>query len=96
MALEKLEKADPLRRLQRIDQTPGFWWVNPLTTRRRLSLRVRNFESGKLKVNDHDGNPIEIAAVVVWRISRRHAAAATGDGGHCGASKDRRGRRGHG
>jgi len=49
-------------------KVPGFWWVNPLTTRRRLSLRVRNFESGKLKVNDHDGNPIEIAAVVVWRI----------------------------
>jgi regulator of protease activity HflC (stomatin/prohibitin superfamily) len=49
-------------------KTPGFWWVNPLTTRRQLSLRVRNFESGKLKVNDHDGNPIEIAAVVVWRI----------------------------
>ncbi len=47
---------------------PGFWWVNPLTTRRRISLRVRNFESGKLKVNDHDGNPIEIAAVVVWRV----------------------------
>ena len=46
----------------------GFWWVNPLTTRRRLSLRVRNFESGKLKVNDREGNPIEIAAVVVWRI----------------------------
>jgi regulator of protease activity HflC (stomatin/prohibitin superfamily) len=49
-------------------KTPGFWWVNPLTNRRRLSLRVRNFESGKLKVNDFDGNPIEIAAVVVWRI----------------------------
>ena len=49
-------------------KAPGLWWVNPLTTRRRLSLRVRNFESGKLKVNDHDGNPIEIAAVVVWRI----------------------------
>ncbi len=49
-------------------KTPGFWWVNPLTSRRRLSLRVRNFESGKLKVNDLDGNPIEIAAVVVWRI----------------------------
>lgn len=49
-------------------KVPGFWWVNPLTTRRRLSLRVRNFESGKLKVNDYDGNPIEIAAVVVWRI----------------------------
>lgn len=47
---------------------PGFWWVNPLTTRRRISLRIRNFESGKLKVNDRDGNPIEIAAVVVWRI----------------------------
>ena len=46
----------------------GFWWVNPLTYRRRVSLRVRNFESGKLKVNDYDGNPIEIAAVVVWRI----------------------------
>jgi regulator of protease activity HflC (stomatin/prohibitin superfamily) len=49
-------------------KTPGFWWVNPLTIRRRLSLRIRNFESGKLKVNDLDGNPIEIAAVVVWRI----------------------------
>ena len=49
-------------------KVPGLWWVNPLTTRRRLSLRVRNFESGKLKVNDRDGNPIEIAAVVVWRI----------------------------
>src|SRR5262245_23733238 len=50
-------------------KTAGFWWVNPLTARRRLSLRVRNFESGKLKVNDFDGNPIEIAAVVVWRRS---------------------------
>jgi len=47
---------------------PGFWWVNPFTNRRRVSLRVRNFESAKLKVNDHDGNPIEIAAVVVWRV----------------------------
>jgi len=46
----------------------GFWWVNPLSTRRRVSLRVRNFESAKLKVNDLDGNPIEIAAVVVWRV----------------------------
>jgi regulator of protease activity HflC (stomatin/prohibitin superfamily) len=53
----------------------GFWWVNPLTSRRRLSLRVRNFESGKLKVNDHDGNPIEIAAVVVWRIVETFEAA---------------------
>jgi regulator of protease activity HflC (stomatin/prohibitin superfamily) len=47
---------------------PGFWWVNPLTTRKKLSLRVRNFESGHLKVNDLDGNPVEIASVVVWRI----------------------------
>jgi len=47
---------------------PGFWWVNPLTTRRKVSLRVRNFESGKLKVNDSEGNPVEIAAVVVWRV----------------------------
>jgi regulator of protease activity HflC (stomatin/prohibitin superfamily) len=46
----------------------GLRWVNPLTTRRRVSLRVRNFESSKLKVNDHDGNPIEIAAIVVWRV----------------------------
>jgi regulator of protease activity HflC (stomatin/prohibitin superfamily) len=46
----------------------GFYWVNPLTNRRRVSLRVRNFESAKLKVNDHDGNPIEIAAVVVWKV----------------------------
>jgi len=46
----------------------GFYWVNPLTSRRRVSLRIRNFESSRLKVNDHDGNPIEIAAVVVWRV----------------------------
>jgi len=56
-------------------KTPGLWWVNPLTTRRRLSLRIRNFESGKLKVNDHDGNPIEIAAVVVWRLVETFEAA---------------------
>jgi regulator of protease activity HflC (stomatin/prohibitin superfamily) len=49
-------------------KTPGFWWLNPLTSRRRVSLRVRNFESGKLKVNDHIGNPIEIGAIVVWRV----------------------------
>jgi regulator of protease activity HflC (stomatin/prohibitin superfamily) len=47
---------------------PGFFWVNPLTSRKNVSLRIRNFESGKLKVNDRDGNPIEIAAIVVWRI----------------------------
>jgi regulator of protease activity HflC (stomatin/prohibitin superfamily) len=46
----------------------GFWWMNPLCSKRRISLRVRNFETPKLKVNDHDGNPIEIAAVVVWKV----------------------------
>jgi SPFH domain / Band 7 family len=47
---------------------PGFHWTVPLTTKRRFSLRVRNFESAKLKVSDSDGNPVEIAAVVVWRV----------------------------
>ncbi|HEY8682471.1 MAG TPA: SPFH domain-containing protein [Rhodanobacter sp.] len=46
----------------------GLRWTNPFFSRRRLSLRVRNFESSKLKVNDSDGNPIEIAAVVVWQV----------------------------
>ncbi|MFH0829515.1 MAG: SPFH domain-containing protein [Candidatus Kerfeldbacteria bacterium] len=46
----------------------GFWWMNPFYMKRRISLRIRNFESGHLKVNDRDGNPIEIAAVVVWKI----------------------------
>lgn len=49
-------------------KTPGFWWLNPFTSSRKVSLRVRNFESGKLKVNDHIGNPIEIGAIVVWRV----------------------------
>jgi regulator of protease activity HflC (stomatin/prohibitin superfamily) len=49
-------------------KSAGLRWANPLYTKRRISLRVRNFESGHLKVNDHDGNPIEIAAVVVWRV----------------------------
>ncbi|HKI57495.1 MAG TPA: SPFH domain-containing protein [Trueperaceae bacterium] len=47
---------------------PGFWWTNPFTSKRRVSLRVRNFNSDKLKVNDADGSPVEIAAVVVWRV----------------------------
>jgi regulator of protease activity HflC (stomatin/prohibitin superfamily) len=49
-------------------RSDGFWWVNPLTTRKRVSMRIRNFESARLKVNDHDGNPVEIAAVVVWKV----------------------------
>jgi len=50
-------------------RTQGLHWVNPFTVRRKISVRVRNFETSKLKVNDHDGNPIEIAAVVVWKVT---------------------------
>ena len=49
-------------------KVPGLRWANPFYTRKKLSLRVRNFESSHLKVNDAEGNPIEIAAVVVWRV----------------------------
>jgi regulator of protease activity HflC (stomatin/prohibitin superfamily) len=48
---------------------PGFWWVTPLTRRRRVSYRVRNFETSLLKVNDADGSPVEIAAIVVWQVA---------------------------
>ena len=47
---------------------PGLRWGNPLYKRTRISMRVRNFESSRLKVNDNEGNPVEIAAVVVWRV----------------------------
>jgi regulator of protease activity HflC (stomatin/prohibitin superfamily) len=50
------------------ERRPGLWWANPFMNKKKVTLRVRNFESSKLKVNDHDGNPIEIAAVVVWRV----------------------------
>jgi regulator of protease activity HflC (stomatin/prohibitin superfamily) len=46
----------------------GLRWNNPFFSKRKVSLRVRNFESGKLKVNELDGSPIEIAAVIVWRV----------------------------
>ena len=46
----------------------GLHWANPFYSKKRVSLRVRNFETAKLKVNDHDGNPIEIGAVVVWKV----------------------------
>ena len=46
----------------------GFWWTNPFTAKPRVSLRVRNFNSERLKVNDATGNPIEIASVIVWRV----------------------------
>jgi regulator of protease activity HflC (stomatin/prohibitin superfamily) len=47
----------------------GLRWVNPFTTRRRISTRIRNHQTEVTKVNDADGNPIEIAAVVVWQVS---------------------------
>ncbi len=46
----------------------GLHWANPFFAKVKMSLRVRNFETAHLKVNDHDGNPIEIAAVVVWKV----------------------------
>ena len=62
-------------------RTPGFWWILPLIRRRNVSVRVRNFETNHLKVNDADGNPVEIAAIVVWQVAdtprSRHAAASS-------------------
>jgi hypothetical protein len=46
----------------------GWWWVNPFISRKRISLRVRSLNGHTIKVNDHMGNPVEIAAVVVWRV----------------------------
>ena len=47
---------------------PGLRWNNPFYSKKKISLRIRNFESSKLKVNDLEGSPIEIAAVVVWQV----------------------------
>jgi regulator of protease activity HflC (stomatin/prohibitin superfamily) len=47
----------------------GLWWIVPLADRRNLSIRVRNFETNHLKVNDAEGNPVEIAAIVVWQVA---------------------------
>ena len=49
-------------------RAPGLHWVNPFTRKRRVSVRIRNLETAQAKVNDADGNPIEIAAVVVWQV----------------------------
>jgi len=46
----------------------GFWWTNPFASKKHVSLRIRNFNSEKIKVNDLHGNPVEIAAVVVWQV----------------------------
>jgi regulator of protease activity HflC (stomatin/prohibitin superfamily) len=53
----------------------GWWWCNPFTRRQPVSLRVHNFQSERIKVNDASGNPIEIAAVVVWRVTDTAKAA---------------------
>jgi regulator of protease activity HflC (stomatin/prohibitin superfamily) len=50
-------------------RTSGLQWTLPLSDRRTLSVRVRNFETNHLKVNDADGNPVEIAAIVVWQVA---------------------------
>jgi regulator of protease activity HflC (stomatin/prohibitin superfamily) len=52
----------------------GFWWTNPFTSRHKISLRTRNFNSDRLKVNDLVGNPIEIGAVVVWHVDDTYEA----------------------
>jgi regulator of protease activity HflC (stomatin/prohibitin superfamily) len=57
-----------LGRYQGTIRTDGLRWVNPLTTRASISTRIRNHETGVAKVNDADGSPIEIAAVVVWHV----------------------------
>ncbi len=50
-------------------KVPGLWFTNPFMQKKSVSLRVRNFETGKLKVNDARSNPVDIAAVVVWRVT---------------------------
>jgi regulator of protease activity HflC (stomatin/prohibitin superfamily) len=50
-------------------RTQGLRWTNPFYTKTKISLRVRSFDSERLKVNDIEGNPIEIAAIVVWRVA---------------------------
>ncbi|MGH3415866.1 MAG: SPFH domain-containing protein, partial [Actinocrinis sp.] len=57
----------------------GLRWVNPFTRRRKVSTRVRNHETATLKVNDADGNPIEMAAVVVWQVEDTAKAVYTAD-----------------
>jgi regulator of protease activity HflC (stomatin/prohibitin superfamily) len=56
-------------RYQGTVRAPGLHWVNPLARRRKVSVRIRNHETAVAKVNDADGNPIEIAAVVVWQVA---------------------------
>lgn len=57
------------------EREPGFHWANPFFNKRSVSLRVRNFNTDTLKVNDFDGNPVEIAAVVVWQVVDTYEAS---------------------
>ena len=50
------------------EHRPGFWWINPFNSKRKVSRRLETLESGPLKVNDAVGNPIDIGAVIVWRV----------------------------
>src|SRR5882672_9983482 len=56
-------------------KTNGFWWVNPFFARRSISLRARNFDSEKIKVNDKVGNPIQIGVILVWQVRDTFKAA---------------------
>jgi regulator of protease activity HflC (stomatin/prohibitin superfamily) len=53
----------------------GFFWVNPFYTKKKISLRARNFDSERIKVNDQIGNPIMISVILVWRVKDTYAAA---------------------
>src|ERR1041385_2313404 len=57
----------------------GFYWVNPFYARKRISLRARNFDSEKIKVNDKVGNPIQIGVILVWQVRETFKAAFEGD-----------------
>jgi len=56
-------------------KTNGFFWINPFFTRKKISLRARNFDSEPIKVNDKVGNPIKIGVVLVWRVDETYKAA---------------------
>ena len=65
-------------------KAPGLWWVNPFMGKKAISLRIHNFETAKLKVNDLDSNPIEIGAVVVWQVvDTAEATTDTSRNGRC-------------
>lgn len=53
----------------------GFWWANPFYSRKKISLRARNFDSEPIKVNDKNGNPIKIGLVLVWKVEDTYKAA---------------------